>query len=1450
MAGIITNVGEDIKSLQQLRQEIENVKKALGSIDINVKIDIRKELEQKLQDLTKQYDTLVSKAAEADAKLMESAARIDKAVDTITKAQEKASKSTVDNADTSTTKAQVAAVEGQAKAYIDLKDEIDSILGTREQNIRQMLREQNAIKLINAEIAQINKSRQNEGGLSATQSQRLQQLNDDLLTHKQALAEVRQELNNNTKLDLAAVGSMNELSQSLSRMRIAYRALNEDERNSQFGQNLLKSIQEADARIKELDATIGNHQRNVGNYQGRFNGLNMSVQQIVRELPSATMGVNMFFMAISNNLPIMADQIKLAKEANKAMKAAGGEPVPVWKQLVSSLFSWQSAMMVGITLLTVYGKDIMNWVSNLFRANDAQEQARKEAEAFAKTIKKSHEEWRNSVAQTAAQQIASYHKMQREWNALGNNLTEKKKYVDANKTAFNQLGFAVNGVSDAERVMAGNTDIVVQSIMARAKAAAYYAQMQEATERYIKQTEYNKGTVKGGGYHYVANTGDVLGVMDGKNADKEMAKLGFNKNDYKLEWAGGQSGMVKIIATATGAARQTRINAQKSEKILAENQKKAKDQLDKQLASLQGGLESVTKENQDLLKKIGVSEYKDYENTSSGKQGGSTTVKQADYEKIAREQSDAERELAYQVAQSRIDAEEDAAKREQMQRALNHKKELDDIEKQKNDLIQKHVANAKEIFEADPKNKNKKFDGSSITLTAAEQKQYDEIRANTIQKQQREDADYQNQQIEALNAYLKEYGSFEEKKLAITQDYEEKIRKASSVGEKATLEMQRDKEIETAKNEGLQNAIDWNGVFSDLQGHTKQYLQVLRNQLQELLNAGNLPIDQMQTVSEKINAIDDELGKQQGIWDFVGERTREHNRLLKEAADAQERLNVAKAGEVGANANLGFVKMDVQKRLSDAGVEMNIGDISTSNLNGKIDLTDEKFKGMVPLLQKLAVAEGKLAEARKKTADATNKANQKEDATKRKPAQEIADWFSDAQEFITKKGIDQLPDLLGSVGLGKAGEKVQKGLDGFNSAAGAAADFASGNYIGAAFKGISAIKSFGSALGIGAGNAAEVNRTTERLRESNEHLAERIDDLSDIIGDSAGAKAVNAYDTALKAQEEINKNNMEILKAQMGYHEKHHSNAYYSDDKKIASYNNDAQLAFKAAGVTASTINGLASIYNLTPEQLKAIKDFAPDLWKYLTEVGKYDKSEYWDAVVEQAGKTEKLTKQIQDNLTQTSFDSLRSGFLDTLMDMDSDAEDWSTNFSKMLFKSLVNNSVLGDEFDSWLEAFQEKWAEKIKSGNMSQQDYATYRNEYDSKMQELKTQTNNLASAVGYDGTSSSQNATANGISNISYDQADNLTGIMTSIQIAGEQRNAKLDTVGAQMTLMNTRVDDIRVSQMQTRDIANDTRDILANSYMELKEINLNTGNSEKHLKEMKSDISDMKRIIKDKL
>lgn len=770
--------------------------------------------------------------------------------------------------------------------------------------------------------------------------------------------------------------------------------------------------------------------------------------------------------------------------------------------------------------------------------------------------------------------------------------------------------------------------------------------------------------------------------------------------------------------------------------------------------------------------------------------------------------------------EERIASITDAGEKERAAYQLQYDKTIRQVRKEADDLRKAKYDENKRDWD------NKNTDKTKVYSDTEEgKKNYKEIKLTTDQESylqsliSKADKEYtaqrkkwQQEEINTLNEYLKEYGSFEEKKLAITKEYEEKMQNAKSVGEKATLQMQRDKEIEKAKEDNINTSIDWNGIFSDLQGHTKDYLLGLRDQLQDLLSSGNLPIDQMQVVSEKINAIDEELGKQQGIWNFIGEKTREHNRRLKEAADAQERLNVARNQEATEALRLNEVKQEAQKQLSSTGINMSLDEISISSLNGKIDLTDEKFKSMSPILQKLAVAEAKLAEARKNTITATNKAKQAEDGAKEKPAQKIANWFYGKQEFIEDKGIDQLPDLLGSIGLGKAGDKVSKGLDALNSAAGAAGDFASGNYVGAALKGISAIKSFGSMLGIGGGNEKEVARTTERLTKSNEELGKRIDSLSERIGNSAGNKAINAYETALKAQKEINANNMEILKKQMGYHSAHHSNNSYASDSKIASYNGDAQRAFAAAGVDSANITGLSSIYSLSPEQLKAIRDFAPNLWKYLTEVGKYDKKEYWDAVVEQAGKTEKLTEQIKNNLTQTSFDSLRSSFFDTLMDMNADAEDWSNNFAKMLFKSLVNRSVLNDDFDKWLKDFQNKWAKKLSDGDMSQSDYEAYKSEYSKKMEELKKKTDNLASYMGYSDENAAQKATANGVSSITFEQATNIIALTTAGNISRDQTKELVTSIVSNIASLSSFSSSTSATIVEIRNLM-----ITNNSYLE---------------------------------
>lgn len=827
-------------------------------------------------------------------------------------------------------------------------------------------------------------------------------------------------------------------------------------------------------------------------------------------------------------------------------------------------------------------------------------------------------------------------------------------------------------------------------------------------------------------------------------------------------------------------------------------------------------------------------------------------------------QSEAELELDNQVEQSRIDSLMDGSEKTIAAMKLAHKREMEQIEKQKQDYLKKKQEEAKAKFEADPKNKDKVFKTSSVTLSKDEQSKFNTLRENTEKKHVNEDKEAEQARINAFNDYLKEYGSMQEKRLAIAKEYDEKIAKAQSDGERLKFGADKVRVLSDFDIKVQKDAINWEDIFSNLDSFTKTQLESIKSKLRDMLSSKDLDLEGYKTAVEQIDRVNDAIlsaeDKQRSFLGVAVTYNETRRKLEMDIADALQRQADATNQMSEAQVNMGMKQYALGDALSNAGIGYEQKELKSSNADAilkkvgdKNGVGSEKYKAVQIALDALAKSEREYNSIVQKK----NKADRDAESKQSKLNKYLEDFAARLQDLMPlfsqiNDNLQDLPGLLGELGISSessVGKTAANLANAGNAAMGAAADYMSGNYVGAAMKGISAIKSFGSALGIGSGNEKEVAKTTERLTKSNEHLAERIDDLSDIIGNSAGARAVNAYDTALKAQKEINKNSMEILKAQMGYHSAHHSNASYADDRKIASYNKDAQLAFKAAGVNASTINGLSSIYNLTPEQLKAIKDFAPDLWRYLTEVGKYDKSKYWDDVVEQAGKTEKLTEQIQDNITQTSFDSLRSGFLDTLMDMNADAEDWSKNFEKMLFKSFVSTNILNDEFNDWLKAFQEKWANKIKSGNMSNGDWSDYRDEYSHKMAEKKREVDAFAASVGYSETDS-QKATINEARNLSEDTGSQIVGRLTAAQIAVESGNVKRDAANVQLSLMNAKIDDFKMTQIQTRDIADETRTILADSYLELKEINTNTGNSAAHLKEIRSDIKDLKKIMDDKL
>lgn len=947
-----------------------------------------------------------------------------------------------------------------------------------------------------------------------------------------------------------------------------------------------------------------------------------------------------------------------------------------------------------------------------------------------------------------------------------------------------------------------------------------------------------------------------------------------------------------------GAEKETRKNRKAAKDLASSTELLTKDQAEKRMKAANDALATSEKsaKNFDIQDKSGAKAKADEAKTNSRPHKIPNQNNIDDDALRAAEEAARKREEVFTrsiASQEKIDSErlkaaeaaeeERIAKitndgeRERAEYQLQYDKTIRQLQKQAADMKKAKYEENKKEWELQNTDKTKVYSDTEEGKKGYREIELSQDEENYIQSSIRKaDIEYSNQkkkwaevQKNALTSYLKEYGTFEEKKLAITQEYEEKIRKAGSVGEKATLEMQRDKEIEKAKNDNLQNTIDWNGIFSDLQGHTKQYLQGLRNQLQELLKTGNLPIDQMQTVSEKINAIDDELGKQQGIWDFVGQRTREHNRLLKEAADAQERLNKARNDEAGEAFKVNTIKQDVQKELSKKGLEYDIKDISTASLNGKIDLTDKKFSGMVPLLQKLAVAEGRLTEARKKTIDATNKAKQAEDGAKEKEADKVARWFSDKQDFIKSKGIDQIPDLLESVGLGSASEKAQNGLDAFNNAAGAAEDFASGNFVGAALKGLSAIKSFASVVGIGGDSDPHLEEDIERLTSSNEALKNSIDSLSEEMKKGAVANAYDIYEEQKKHLAQSEKNTQEMMERSAGAYKsgfggKHSSAA--AIDRGLRGTDYWQQIS----RLLGKNITNAGNFFNLSSEEMAKVAKDLPEIYaqiKLLAKAGYKDAAQFMDDYIGYYKQLEELGSQVEEKLTSSSFDSIVGDFENALMDMDSDMETFADNFENYMRKAVIG-ALVSNQYKPMIEQWYKAFAnfmetdkkltpdeiKKLKEQGGSYIDKETGKEVKFSSWNDIVSSglntKNALLDQLGLGSANQSQKATINEERNLSEDTGSQIVGRLTAIQIAVESGNNKRDNANERLSLMNMKLEDFKSIQVQSNNIADETRTILANSYLELKSINNNTGKSAIHLQEIQGDIKDLKKIMDDKL
>lgn len=826
--------------------------------------------------------------------------------------------------------------------------------------------------------------------------------------------------------------------------------------------------------------------------------------------------------------------------------------------------------------------------------------------------------------------------------------------------------------------------------------------------------------------------------------------------------------------------------------------------------------------------------------------------------KNAYERAKAWQSLEQEVTDAKIKAMKEGEEKVIAERKRELSKEIEQIEERKNAAIKAERDRQKAEFDAQQSvikakgGKAETWDDKNHLDSKNIQKiteQYTIIEQKTVEL-------YNNEiyadELKSYREYLKEYGNLEQQKLAIVEEYNEKIKEARAKGnifEEAKLKTDLEEQLKKLNFNDFKDSINWDSVFSDMGRLSKSYLEDLRKKLKDLLGSGTLDIDDMKVVSEQIGKIDDAISEQTDKWGWSNEKVREYNRLLQEAADAQERLRKATVEQYNAQEQQSSTKIAIQKVFAETGVSVSTNKITSQNKSAlfnenKMNLSNEQLEKLKKLFDELAVSEVKVGKATKDVKKAQEDANVSQDKA-RKSIKQIANEWAESIGNVAKK-LQEASELIDVLGFGDSdlGKKLKSGADAFNKGSQAASDFATGNYIGAAINGIGAIKSLGSAFGIGNGsNAKEVAETTNRLTESNERLQYSIEQLKSSIDKTSGMSAVSNYQKAYDAQKQINKQSMGILQAQMGYHGSHHSNAYYwnlsAQDYAAINRTLAQQSAVRGGYVnsTISKVNSLEDIYKLTPEQMKDIRTYNQDVWKNMTDQGKYDKTEYWENYTDLAEKLEELTDKINQNLTQTTFDSLKDNFISNLMDMSKSAQDFANDFTTMLNKSMLNFAV-DDIANKRLKVLYEKWADKMKQGQLSDDDLNALKKEYDNIVNEGLKIRDNIAAITGYKEAQSQQTATGKAIEAITADQASSLIGIGYAVQIAQEQGNEVRKAIAVDVSFL-------RIYAEQTYNNISEMRDIQYQGLQQLEAINKNTA----PIILIREDIASMYKLMKDK-
>lgn len=1226
------------------------------------------------------------------------------------------------------------------------------------------------------------------------------------------------------------------------------------------------------------------------------------IQTKLQSLLSIIVGLETTYAAVkkTSNVMIAIGQIQSWASA----KAKAAETVATEAGTVATIKATAAQAMFNtvakanpylalLSIITLVVGGIYTLAKALGSETDEQKKAAEAAKEHAEEIRKQHDAWAHSVANSAAKQIMSYKNLQKKWEELGNDLKAKEKFVTDNKTAFNDLGFSVDSVTQAESLLIKNTDAVVNAIMARAKAAAYEKVATEELERQIR-IELEKGTVANGAYRKNFKKGQRLSLDEARELEREsgISLVGANSKSTK-----GVAFSTDVEVTnenvLNNAAKKAAENRRK--RYLADRSKRIQESKDK-VKLIQDNARQEYEAEKAAVEQTGVPQFTPTKTNS--RNGGNTADRlHAIMDKQKLDEQRRAIDLEFSTREAQIKAMQDGTDKVLAQIELDREREEEAIRRSYEDMRLKRIEEARKVWEADPKNKGKNF---------YDTQEYAQANTNTQEETDNRDArmkaalaqynksleEQRRSEAQAMYDYLAEYGTYQQKKLAIAEEYAAKIAEANKKGDVWTakkLEAESKSKQQAIDTEALKQNIDWQAVLGGFTGMLGDQLKNTLASLKEYVRtpefASKNETDQ-QVIYQAIEKLQGMMGGGKGTLNFS-----DIKKQMDDLGVAVNRLQQAKAGEYMAYENLKKAQMAYQEALKSGTKAEQDEAKSRLELAQKVaDSTSNQVQVQTTAVQNLAT---NLKESEQDTVDGLNMVA---DGLQGFASNSLSGAFKGIQDMLNglsklniggKVGdaVNSLSKTLSSAGfIGQLISAILSILDilkdgigtlianlldtVFNAINGILSNILSLDFIGqiggSLAKGVGNILNtvtfggFNSLFGIGASNREEIEAENNKLQTSIDINTKAIERLTEAMENATPEEAFRSYEQAV----EHLRSNEQAVRQQL------ENNAYMYDGGHSLNYDVDdaggvIQRIFGLLGISPNGAYDLGGLMRtLTAQDWNRLYETkeGTELLKQLGQAiaggeddGNYnglfgDLLDYIDRFSQEA--YDDLRRSFQAAVTGVSFDSFKEKFKSELMDMNKSAKDFTEDFAEMLMQSVLNAKI-EELYGKQLEELYDGWVDALGDNNLTSDEVARLQKQQEELVAKMQKTRDELASATGYGNTESTeQSATANGIEKITHEDAGAIEGRLTATQIAVEQGNTKKDAMLGQMTMMNVTMSDIRSISATQSEIADDTRTILANSYLELREANEHLDKIEKAVGDIQTIAEDTKKIVDDRL